>query len=135
MTNTIMKENVNIERVNIVDQPPSLKPDSSSTGLDPKVAGLLCYLGGFVTGIIFLVLEKNSRFVKLHAVQSIVVSVALIVLNVLFGFIPIIGWILGLLLVPVGLVLWIGLMLLTLQGKLNKLPVIGDWSEQQANKF
>ncbi|WP_364152612.1 DUF4870 domain-containing protein [Paenibacillus sp. LPE1-1-1.1] len=118
-----------------LQQPPSLKPDSSSTGLDPKVAGLLCYLGGFITGIIFLVLEKNSRFVRLHAVQSIVVSVAIIVLNILFGFIPVIGWLLGLLLAPIGFILWIGLMLLTLQGKLNKLPVIGDWSEQQANKF
>lgn len=110
-------------------------PDNSSTGLDPKVAGLLCYLGGFVTGIIFLVLEKQSRFVRLHAVQSIVVSVALIVLNILFGFIPIIGWFLGLLLTPIGFILWIALMLLTLQGKLGKLPIIGDWSEQQASKF
>lgn len=112
-----------------------MHPDNSSTGLDPKVAGLLCYLGGFITGIIFLVLEKQSRFVKLHAVQSIVVSVILIVLNILFGFIPIIGWILGLLLAPVAFILWIALMLLTLQGKLGKLPIIGDWSEQQANKF
>jgi uncharacterized membrane protein len=112
-----------------------LQPDGSSTGLDPKVAGLLCYLGGFVTGIIFLILEKKSRFVKLHAVQSIVVCVTLIVLNILFGFIPLIGWLLGLLLAPVSFILWIGLMLLTLQGKLTKLPIIGDWSEQQANKF
>lgn len=116
-------------------QHPSLQPDRSSTGLDPKVAGLLCYLGGFVTGIIFLVLEKQSRFVRLHAFQSVVVSVALIVLNILFGFIPLIGWLLGLLLAPVAFILWIGLMLLTLQGKLYKLPVIGEWSEQQANKF
>lgn len=116
-------------------QPPSLQPDGSSTGLDPKVAGLLCYLGGFITGIIFLVLEKKSRFVKLHAVQSIVVSAALIVLSILLSFIPVIGWLLGILLGPISFILWIGLMLLTLQGKLNKLPVIGDWSEQQANKF
>lgn len=88
-----------------------------------------------MTGIIFLVLEKQSRFVRLHAFQSVVVSVALIVLNILFGFIPLIGWLLGLLLAPVAFILWIGLMLLTLQGKLYKLPVIGEWSEQQANKF
>lgn len=118
-----------------MDQPPILQPDKSSTGLDPKVAGLLCYLGGFITGIIFLVLEKQSRFVRLHAVQSIVVCVSLIVINIFLGFIPIIGWLLGALLSLAGFVLWIGLMLLTLQGKLGKLPVIGDWSEQQANKF
>ncbi|WP_028608655.1 DUF4870 domain-containing protein [Paenibacillus harenae] len=116
-------------------QPPSLQPDPSSTGLDPKVAGLLCYLGGFVTGIIFLVIEKKSRSVRLHAVQSIVVCVGLIVLNILFGFIPFIGLVLNFLLAPISFILWIGLMLLALQGRLNKLPVIGDWCEQQANKF
>jgi uncharacterized membrane protein len=45
------------------------------------------------------------------------------------------GWILGELLIPVAFILWIGLMLLTLQGRLYKLPFIGDWSEQQANRF
>jgi uncharacterized membrane protein len=124
-----------MERVNHLNQPPILQPDSSSTGLDPKVAGLLCYLGGFITGIIFLVLEKQSRFVKLHAVQSIVVSVSVIVISFIIGLIPIIGWLLGGLISLASLVLWIGLMLLTLQGKLTKLPIIGDWSEQQANKF
>ncbi|MBD2871790.1 DUF4870 domain-containing protein [Paenibacillus arenilitoris] len=114
---------------------PSLQPDPSSTGLDPKVAGLLCYLGGFVTGIIFLVLEKQSRYVRLHAMQSTVVCVGLIVLNILFGFIPLIGLFLNFLLAPIGLILWIGLMLLALQGRLGKLPVIGDWCEQQANRF
>ncbi|WP_256710809.1 DUF4870 domain-containing protein [Paenibacillus sp. FSL A5-0031] len=135
MTNTIIASIGKIERVNLLNQPPSLHPDSSSTGLDPKVAGLLCYLAGFITGIIFLVLEKKSRFVRLHAVQSIVLSVAFIAANILLGFIPIIGWLLGILLGLAAFIAWIGLMLLTLQGKLNKLPVIGEWSEQQANKF
>ncbi|WP_424767774.1 DUF4870 domain-containing protein [Paenibacillus sp. sgz302251] len=114
---------------------PSVQPDPSSTGLDPKVAGLLCYLGGFVTGIIFLILEKKSRFVRLHAMQSIVVFGGLTALNLVLNIIPIIGTIISFLLVPIGFVLWIGIMLLTLQGKLNKLPYIGNWSEQQANKF
>lgn len=116
-------------------QPPSLHPEGSSTGLDPKLAGVLCYLGGFITGIIFLALEKQSRFVRLHALQSIVVSVAIIVISMLLGVIPIIGWILGILLWPVSTIVWIGLMLLTYQGKLYKLPIIGDWCEQQSRKF
>lgn len=91
--------------------------------------------GRFYNRIIFLVLEKKSRFVRLHAVQSIVLSVAFIAANILLGFIPIIGWLLGILLGLAAFIAWIGLMLLTLQGKLNKLPVIGEWSEQQANKF
>ncbi|MFF2483564.1 DUF4870 domain-containing protein [Paenibacillus sp. NPDC058071] len=114
---------------------PHYEPDRSSTGLDPKVAGLLAYLGGFITGIIFLAIEKNSRFVKFHAMQSIVVSVILVVLNIILGFIPLIGWLLGIILGPLTFILWIALMLLALQGKYFKLPYIGDWSEQQINKF
>ncbi|WP_042169738.1 DUF4870 domain-containing protein [Paenibacillus gorillae] len=114
---------------------PGIEPDRSSTGLDPKIAGLLVYLGWFVTGIIFLAIEKQSRFVKFHAMQSIAVSVVLIVLNILFGILPFIGWILGAILAPVSFILWIALMLLALQGKQFKVPYIGDWAEQQANKF
>ena len=75
----------------------SIVPEPSSTGIDPKVAGLLCYLGMFITGF-FLVIEKKSRFVKFHAMQSIMVTVVLVVINIVLGFIPIIGWLVGFLL-------------------------------------
>ncbi|MFC4778327.1 DUF4870 domain-containing protein [Paenibacillus sp. GCM10023252] len=114
---------------------PSLVPDRSSTGLDPKIAGLLCYLGSFITGIIFLALEKNSSFVKFHAMQSIAASVALIVINLLLGFIPVIGPVIAFILSPVAFVLWIYLMLTALQGKWFKLPILGEWAHQQASKF
>lgn len=114
---------------------PQIEPDRSSTGLDPKVAGLLCYLGVFITGIIFIAIEKQSRFVKFHAMQSIITFAGLAVLNILFGMIPFIGWLVNLILAPVSFILWIVLMLLALQGKSYKLPYIGDWAEQQANKF
>lgn len=116
-------------------QPVQVNPDPSSTGLDPKVAGLLCYLLGFVTGIIFLVLEKQSRFVKFHAMQSTVVFVAVIVINLVLSWIPIIGWLASIIITPLTFILWIVLMLMALQGKMYKLPYIGDWAEQQANNF
>ncbi|MBW7456107.1 DUF4870 domain-containing protein [Paenibacillus sepulcri] len=112
-----------------------MAPDPSSTGLDPKVAGLLCYLGCFVTGILFLILEKKSRFVKFHALQSIFATVALIVINIVLGFIPVLGWLIGLLLTPATFVLWIALMLFALQGRWFKLPLIGDYAQDQAGKF
>ena len=43
----------------------------TSTGLASNVAGLLCYVGGWISGIVFLVIEKKSKFVKFHAWQSI----------------------------------------------------------------
>ncbi|GGF94117.1 DUF4870 domain-containing protein [Paenibacillus abyssi] len=107
----------------------------SSTGLDPKAAGLLCYLGSFVTGIIFLMIEKNSRFVKFHAMQSIVVTATLFVIHFLLGIIPFIGWLISLFITPLAFILWIVLMLTALQGKWFKLPIIGDFAEQQADKF
>lgn len=116
-------------------QPIQINPDPSSTGLDPKVAGLLCYLGGFITGIIFLAIEKQSRFVKFHAMQSTVISVAVIVIYLILGVIPIIGLLVSFILMPLAFILWIALMLLALQGKQFKIPYIGDWSEQQIGKF
>src|SRR6202008_4933503 len=50
--------------------------EKSSTGLDANLAAMLCYAIGWVTGLIFFVLEKDSRFVKYHAMQSIIVSLA-----------------------------------------------------------
>ena len=60
------------------------------------------------------------------------VTVALVVINIVLGFIPFIGWLLGLYCSPLTFVLWIALMLLALQGKWFKLPFIGDYAEQQA---
>ncbi|QAY67513.1 DUF4870 domain-containing protein [Paenibacillus protaetiae] len=110
---------------------PSLNPEPSSTGLDPKAAALLCYLLWFVTGLVFLFIEKQSRFVKFHAVQSIAVSVLLMVINFIFGWIPIIGFVIA----PASILLWIALMALAYQGKAYKLPIIGDFAEQQARKL
>ncbi|RIX47087.1 hypothetical protein D3P08_25855 [Paenibacillus nanensis] len=116
-------------------QPIQVNPDPSSTGLDPKVAGLLCYLLGFITGIVFLALEKQSRFVKFHALQSIAISVVLIVINLILGFIPFVGWLVSIILTPLSFILWIALMLLALQGKKFKLPLIGDWADSQVGGF
>jgi uncharacterized membrane protein len=106
----------------------------SSTGLDENIAGLLTYVFGIVTGIIFLVIEKESKFVRFHAFQSILVFAAFIILNMVLGFIPFIGWLVGLLISPVAFVLWLILMYQAYQGKWFKIPIIGNISEEQANK-
>jgi uncharacterized membrane protein len=40
----------------------------TSTGLEENVAGLLCYLFGWVSGLVFLLLETENRFVRFHAI-------------------------------------------------------------------
>lgn len=109
--------------------------DASSTNLDPKVAGLLCYALTFITGIIFLVVEKQSRFVKFHAMQSIIVFGLLTVANIFFSWIPFIGPLGSFIVGVLSFVLWIVLMLMALQGKWFKVPFLGDFAEQQANNF
>ncbi len=106
----------------------------TSTGLQENVAGALCYLAGLVTGIVFLVLEKENRFVRFHAIQSILVSVALMVVMIVLGFIPIIGWVINMLLGIGVFILWIVMMLNAYRGRMMKLPVAGNIAEGQANK-
>lgn len=107
------------------------KPSATSTGLQENVAGLLCYLLGLITGIIFVILEKENRFVRFHAFQSVFVSVALIILNTVLAFIPILGWLLALLMGPLSLILWLLLMFKAYQGQYFKLPIVGDMAEKQ----
>lgn len=105
----------------------------SSTGMNENLAALLSYVLGFITGIIFFVIEKESKFVKFHAMQSILVSAALMVLSFVLGFIPFIGWLALILLGPVSFVLWILLMVKAYKYVWFKLPVVGDIAEKQAD--
>ena len=107
----------------------------SSTGMQPNVAGLLCYLVGFVTGIVFIIIEKENKFVRFHAMQSIIVFGGLFVLQIILGFIPIIGWAIGLLLGIASLILWILLMVKAYNGEMYKLPVVGDMAEQKSQQL
>jgi uncharacterized membrane protein len=108
----------------------------ANTGLAPNLAGALAYLFAPLTGILFLVLEKENRFVRFHAAQSIVfgvayivVWVALTILGMILGVIPVIGWILGVLLsFGFGLgcfALWVFLMFQAFQGREWEMPVVG----------
>lgn len=104
--------------------------EQSSTGLDEHVAGLLCYFLGFITGIIFLVIEKKSSFVKFHAKQSTITFLGLFVMILLIGWIPVIGT----LILILSLVLWFLLMIKALQGKRYSLPIVGKMAEERAIK-
>jgi len=101
---------------------------TSSTGLDENVAGFLCYLFGFITGIVFLAVEKKSRFVKFHAMQSTITFLSLFVITIIIGWIPIIG----LLVYPIwilSLILWLILMIKALRGERYSLPIVGNMAE------
>ena len=46
----------------------------TSIGMQPNLAGLLCYFFGFITGLVFYLIEKKNKFVRFHAMQSMVDS-------------------------------------------------------------
>lgn len=111
---------------------------TSGAGLEDSIAGPLCYLAGLVTGILFLVLEKERRFVRFHSYQSIAFSVIWIVLSAatpLFGVVPIVGPLLGglasLLVGLGGLALWLYLMWQAYRENEPELPWIGTWARSQ----
>jgi uncharacterized membrane protein len=118
----------------------------AAAGLEENVAGALCYVVGFITGILFLVLEPYNKrpFVRFHAFQSIIFSAAWIALSIaisiMFGIIGIamgFMWPLLLLLRLVigfgGFLLWLFLMFKAYNREKYMLPVIGPIAEKQAN--
>ena len=102
----------------------------TSSGMDQNVAGLLCYVAGWITGLIFFLIEKENRFVRFHAMQSIITFGGLTVLSIAQGMIPFINLVLLPILAILQLILWIVLMVKAYQGQLFKLPVIGDMAEK-----
>ncbi|WP_347548708.1 DUF4870 domain-containing protein [Pseudalkalibacillus hwajinpoensis] len=111
-------------------------PRKTSSGMDENVAGLLTYVLGFITGLIFLLIEKENKFVRFHAMQSIVVFGALFVASLVLNVIPVIGTIVSVLILPpLSLVVWIVLMVKAYQGKMYKLPVAGEFSLKQLEKM
>ncbi|MEM7410318.1 MAG: DUF4870 domain-containing protein [Myxococcota bacterium] len=112
---------------------PSPSP-GSSTGLDSNIAGALCYALGFITGIVFLVIEREDRDVRFHAYQSLGVFFSIFVVSVVAGWVPLIGWLIALLLTPVTVILWLVLMIKAFQGEQWRVPVVGDWAAEQADR-
>ncbi|OGO05279.1 MAG: hypothetical protein A2Y91_01645, partial [Chloroflexi bacterium RBG_13_54_8] len=112
------------------------KPKAGSTGLEANVAGLLCYVLGWITGLIFFLLEKEDKLVRFHAMQSIVTfgafTAVFIVLSIL-EWLPLVGVLFLVLESLIGIlafVLWIVLMIKAYQGERYKLPWAGDFAER-----
>ncbi len=104
----------------------------SSTGMEANVAGLLCYLFWWVTGLIFLLIEKESQFVRFHAIQSIASFVVLWVAYIILWFIPVIGWIINIFLAIGMFILWIVCMYKAYKGQMFKLPIVGNFAEKNS---
>lgn len=116
-------------------------PETSSTGLQANIAALLCYIFIPITSIVFYLLEKNSRLVRFHAMQSLLYGVAAFVVffavNIFVMMLAFVSTTLASLVGLLVFVLWLGLMVLWVvllvkayQGQMFKLPVIGDMAQK-----
>ena len=101
--------------------------------LTPNVEALLCYVGGWISGIIFLVLEQKSHTIRFHALQSIIVFGALSVAMAVFGAVPVIGGGFAGALGLIAFILWIILLVKAISGDYLKVPWVGDLAEKLAN--
>src|SRR5438045_6889628 len=92
--------------------------EKTSTGFDANVAAALAYLVGFVTGIIFLLVEKENRFVRFHAMQSTLLFIGIILVDVVLKMIPVLGFLIVIMIViPLSAVLWLLMMYKAYQGE------------------
>ena len=106
--------------------------EKSSTGLSENVAGLLCYVLGWISGVVFILIEQENKFVRFHAIQSIMVFGVLTVAGIILGWIPVIGGIFSWIISVLGFILWIVLMVKAYQGTKYKLPWAGDFAEKRS---
>ena len=119
---------------------PAAPATSIQTGLSENTAGLLCYLLGWITGLIFYFTDKRP-YVRFHAAQSIVVFGGLHIINMVLGMFfgigimahGLTGWtglsgglILFHLLHLFTFVLWIILMVKAYQGEKFRVPFAAD---------
>ena len=122
----------------------SSEPVSSPTsGLESNIAGLLCYLFGWISGLIFLLLDKRP-LVRFHAAQSIAISIAAVAISIVFWvFTAILTYVSGGLGVFISLLfplMMIGIFIVVIicmvkafKNEKFKLPVIGDIAEKMVS--
>ena len=138
--------------VQTTSAPPAQTP-KSSTGLEENIAGLLSYVLGWISGLVFMLMEKESRFVRFHAVQALILGL----IGLVFSFGSWIIWLIvviiasqlpdvvGMLVMAVvGLVMfavvlaiivgWVMGMVKAYQHQYFKLPVIGNFAEKFSSK-
>jgi uncharacterized membrane protein len=136
-----------------MQNPPPVQTSKSSTGLDENVAALLSYVFGWLSGLIFFLIEKDSRLVRFHAMQSLlfnvlvgIVAIVLWVAQIIFFIIGgMIGDVVGMLVSLISMLIWIvffiGILIAFVmclikayQSQYFKLPIIGNFAEKFSAK-
>jgi len=124
------EEKARIEAREKIEREKLTEPTRTSTGLSPNTAGLLCYVGIWISGIIFFVLEQKNKFVRFHAAQSIVAFGTITVAGIVLGLIPVVGDAFSTIIGIIGFIVWIIMIVKASNGEWYKLPWAGDVAEK-----
>jgi uncharacterized membrane protein len=143
---------------NAYNPPPPGTSQKSAVGLEPNIAAALSYI--WIVGLIFFIMEKENRFIRFHALQSIlygvlwivaviVLSIVNVVIAIVFGVVAsaagdagalvgMIVWLISMFIWLVFPLVYLGTLILAAvkayQGKTFKLPIIGNMAERMVNK-
>ena len=136
-----------------MQNPPPGQPGKSSTGLEDNIAALLSYVFGWISGLIFFLIEKDSQLVRFHAMQSILLNVGTAVIAtalwvVIFILLLIANQVSGVLGSIVGvvsflvwlafsigiLIAWVMCLIKAYKRQFFKLPLIGNFAEKFSSK-
>ncbi|HUV47114.1 MAG TPA: DUF4870 domain-containing protein [Candidatus Bathyarchaeia archaeon] len=103
----------------------------SGSGLPRNTAAALSYVAGWVSGIIFLLLEKKDEFVRFHAMQAVITFGVLTILAI----VPVIGWVLSPFVMILSFILWLVLIIKAWQGEKFELPIVAEFAKKQLKKI
>jgi uncharacterized membrane protein len=103
----------------------------AGTGLPSNIAATLAYAFGAVSGIIFLMIERDDKFVRFHAWQSTLTFLAALLASLLVSSFPLVGRLLNAALTAGVVAIWVLLMVKAFAGERFKLPYVGEIAEQQ----
>jgi uncharacterized membrane protein len=123
------EEKARIEAREKIEQEKRSITQGTSVNIEPNIAGLLCYVGAWVTGIIFFILEQKNNWIRFHAAQSMVTFGTLFIAGMILGWIPFIGAFFSSVIGIIGFVMWIILMIKAYNGERYKVPWAGDIAE------
>lgn len=122
---------------------PKRPQEKTSTGLSENASALLCYLFVWVGGLVFLIPENKSRYVRFHALQSLIFFGFLAILN-MFISLSLVGELfiyrfiaplISLLVWTIGIVFWVVGMVKAYTGERYKFPVVGEIAEKESGKL
>ena len=104
----------------------------TSIGLEENVAGALCYLLTWFSGLIILLLERENKTVRFHALQSLILFLGLHIIIIVISWIPLVNFVVVSLLTILGIILWVVLIVQTWKGQQVKIPGVSDIAEKYA---